>query len=75
MAAADERRPPVIHEGLPTQLPDIDPEETQEWLDSLDAMRRTRPESVNPPPDASLKMWTSARHPHREIRVYRARAL
>ena len=38
MAAADERRPPVIHEGLPTQLPDIDPEETQEWLDSLDAL-------------------------------------
>jgi pyruvate dehydrogenase E1 component len=28
----------VIHEGLPTQLPDIDPEETQEWLDSLDAL-------------------------------------
>jgi len=23
---------------LPTQLPDIDPEETQEWLDSLDAL-------------------------------------
>ena len=38
MAAADERRPPVIHEGLPTQLPDIDPEETQEWLDSLTAV-------------------------------------
>jgi pyruvate dehydrogenase E1 component len=31
-------RPAVIHEGLPTQLPDIDPEETQEWLDSLNAM-------------------------------------
>ncbi len=31
-------RPPVIHEGLPTQLPDIDPDETQEWLDSLDAL-------------------------------------
>jgi pyruvate dehydrogenase E1 component len=28
----------VIHEGLPTQLPDIDPEETQEWLASFDAM-------------------------------------
>ena len=26
----------VIHEGLPTQLPDIDPEETREWLDSVD---------------------------------------
>jgi pyruvate dehydrogenase E1 component len=31
-------RPHVIHEGLPTQLPDIDPEETQEWVDSLDAL-------------------------------------
>ena len=28
----------VIHEGLPTQLPDIDPDETQEWLQSFDAM-------------------------------------
>lgn len=31
-------RQPVIHEGLPTQLPDIDPDETGEWLASLDAM-------------------------------------
>nr|WP_067433803.1 pyruvate dehydrogenase (acetyl-transferring), homodimeric type [Nocardioides jensenii] len=30
--------PPVIHEGLPTQLPDIDPEETGDWLASFDAM-------------------------------------
>ena len=29
---------PVIHEGLPTQIPDIDPEETGEWLASFDAM-------------------------------------
>ncbi len=28
----------MIHEGLPTQLPDIDPEETQDWLASFDAM-------------------------------------
>ena len=28
----------VIHEGLPTQLPDIDPSETQEWLESFEAM-------------------------------------
>ena len=26
--------PPVIHEGLPTQLPDIDPDETNDWIDS-----------------------------------------
>ncbi|MCL8026289.1 pyruvate dehydrogenase (acetyl-transferring), homodimeric type [Nocardioides bruguierae] len=30
--------PSVIHEGLPTQLPDIDPSETQDWIDSFDAM-------------------------------------
>ena len=34
---ASDRRT-VIHEGLPTQLPDIDPDETQEWLESLDAL-------------------------------------
>ena len=37
MASRDDH-PPVIHEGLPTQLPDIDPDETQDWLDSLDAL-------------------------------------
>ncbi|QBR91579.1 pyruvate dehydrogenase (acetyl-transferring), homodimeric type [Nocardioides euryhalodurans] len=30
--------PSVIHEGLPTQLPDIDPDETADWLDSFDGM-------------------------------------
>ncbi|HEY7720498.1 MAG TPA: pyruvate dehydrogenase (acetyl-transferring), homodimeric type [Pedococcus sp.] len=34
MAARDQAGP--ILNGLPSQLPDIDPEETQEWLDSLD---------------------------------------
>src|SRR5688500_8909114 len=28
----------VITDGLPSQLPDTDPDETQEWLDSLDAV-------------------------------------
>ncbi len=31
-------RPSVIHEGLPTQLPDIDPDETSDWLDSFDSL-------------------------------------
>ncbi|MDQ3164669.1 MAG: pyruvate dehydrogenase (acetyl-transferring), homodimeric type [Actinomycetota bacterium] len=31
-------RPSVIHEGMPTQLPDIDVDETQEWVESLDAL-------------------------------------
>jgi pyruvate dehydrogenase E1 component len=35
VAGRDETGP--IHNGLPSQLPDIDPEETQEWLASLDA--------------------------------------
>ena len=28
---------PILN-GIPTHLPDIDPAETQEWLDSLDAV-------------------------------------
>ncbi len=31
-------RTSVIHEGLPTQLPDIDPDETHDWLESFDAL-------------------------------------
>lgn len=36
MASASDRTPIIIG-GLPSQVPDFDPEETQEWLDSLDA--------------------------------------
>jgi pyruvate dehydrogenase E1 component len=32
-ARAATPRTSVIHEGLPTQLPDIDPDETQDWLE------------------------------------------
>ncbi len=35
---ATERKRPVISDGLPSQLPDIDPEETLEWIDSLDGV-------------------------------------
>ncbi len=38
MSQSGQERPTVIHEGLPTQLPDIDPEETAEWVSSLDEM-------------------------------------
>lgn len=38
MPQSGSERPPIIHEGMPTQLPDIDSEETREWVDSLDAM-------------------------------------
>src|SRR5262245_1470238 len=33
-----ERKRPVISDGLPSQLPDIDPEETLEWIESLDGV-------------------------------------
>ena len=35
---APERKRPVISDGLPSQLPDIDPAETTEWLESLDGL-------------------------------------
>jgi pyruvate dehydrogenase E1 component len=31
----------VISDGLPSQLPDVDPAETQEWLDSFDSLVET----------------------------------
>ena len=40
--SSDQTSRPVIHEGLPTQLPDIDPEETQDWIDSFDSMLQDR---------------------------------
>jgi pyruvate dehydrogenase E1 component len=39
---ATERKRPVISDGLPSQLPDIDPEETNEWVESLDAVVDSR---------------------------------
>jgi pyruvate dehydrogenase E1 component len=35
---ATERKRPVISDGLPSQLPDIDPQETSEWVESLDGV-------------------------------------
>ncbi|GIE29935.1 pyruvate dehydrogenase E1 component [Actinoplanes italicus] len=35
---ATERKRPVISDGLPSQLPDIDPEETNEWVESLNGV-------------------------------------
>jgi pyruvate dehydrogenase E1 component len=34
--------PPVITDGLPSQIPDVDPQETEEWLESLDAVIEQR---------------------------------
>jgi pyruvate dehydrogenase E1 component len=33
-----EHKRPVISDGLPSQLPDIDPDETLEWIESLDGV-------------------------------------
>jgi pyruvate dehydrogenase E1 component len=35
-------RPPILHEGMPTQLPDIDPDETADWISSLNEMIESR---------------------------------
>jgi len=35
---ADTSRYPVISDGLASQLPDVDPDETAEWLESLDGV-------------------------------------
>src|SRR2546423_12907581 len=39
---ATERKRPVISDGLPSQLPDIDPEETTEWIESFDGVIEER---------------------------------
>ena len=39
MAGREEAGP--ILNGIPSQLPDIDPDETEEWLDSLDGVVET----------------------------------
>jgi len=36
--AQGRNRYSVISDGLPSQIPDVDPQETQEWLESLDAV-------------------------------------
>jgi len=33
-----ERKRPVISDGMPSQIPDTDPEETNEWVESLDGV-------------------------------------
>ncbi|WP_442914063.1 pyruvate dehydrogenase (acetyl-transferring), homodimeric type [Kribbella sp. NBC_00359] len=40
--ASGHEPPAIITEGMPTQLPDIDPDETREWVESLDAVLDAR---------------------------------
>ena len=39
--ASGRQRFSIINDGLPTQLPDIDPDETKEWVDSFDTVVQT----------------------------------
>jgi len=39
--ASGRQRFSIISDGLPSQLPDINPEETREWLESLDTVVKT----------------------------------
>src|SRR3954469_12739844 len=39
--ASGRQRFSIIRDGLPSQLPDIDPDETREWLESLDTVIKT----------------------------------
>jgi pyruvate dehydrogenase E1 component len=41
-STAGRQRFSIISDGLPSQLPDIDPDETREWVDSFDDVVRTR---------------------------------
>jgi pyruvate dehydrogenase E1 component len=40
--ASGRQRFSIISDGLPSQLPDIDPDETREWVESFDTVVRTR---------------------------------
>jgi pyruvate dehydrogenase E1 component len=40
--ASGRQRFSIISDGLPTQLPDIDQDETREWVESFDTVVRTR---------------------------------
>ncbi len=40
--ASGRQRFSIISDGLPTQLPDIDQDETREWIESFDTVVRTR---------------------------------
>src|SRR3974390_1135773 len=39
--APGRQRFSITSDGLPTQLPDIDPDETREWIESFDDVVRT----------------------------------
>ena len=40
--ASGRQRFSIISDGLPTQLPDTDPDETREWVESFDSVVRSR---------------------------------
>jgi pyruvate dehydrogenase E1 component len=42
LVASGRQRFSIISDGLPSQLPDIDSDETRDWIDSFDSVVRTR---------------------------------
>src|SRR5712691_3867464 len=60
----------IISDGLPTQLPDIDPDETREWVESFDSVVRTRGRARAR--YVMLRLLERAREQHveRRIRAY-----
>jgi pyruvate dehydrogenase E1 component len=40
--ASERQRFSIISDGLPSQLPDTDPDETREWVESFDSVVRSR---------------------------------
>ena len=48
-----EDRFSIITDGVPNQLPDIDPDETREWLESFDDVIDTRRAPAGPVPHAA----------------------
>ena len=71
MTTGNEERFSVISDGLPSQLPDVDPDETSEWLDSLDAVHTERPVAAvgergvvrrHPIPDIGVRRQFAEQH-------------
>ena len=63
-------RPAINAQGTASQLPDIDPEETQEWLDSFDAMLESQ--GQNRARYLMLKMMDRARQRHVGLPAFRS---
>ena len=66
---ATSGHPAITAHGLPSQLPDIDPEETADWLESLDGLIRDK--GRNRARFVMLKLLEEARARQREGHIER----